>query len=464
MAYLNRLKTSKFINGDLFPFFVLGLAMFMFHLLIPIPILDDIDFSFAGTMKLDLSALVIRYNTWTSRILPEYLIIQLLKAPSILWRLLNTLIYTSLGVAISHLLVHKQKRMTNWFIAILLLIYPLREIANAGWVTTTVIYLWPLTFALVVLNLLRKIIQQEDFKFPEVLLSILLLLFAINLETICILLTLLFLAAAIHLLRQKRLHWFAVVGLLMCITSLVFIFASPGNAARYAIELEKFPDFSHISLITKLEMGMSSTFAFYFFNFNLVFIVFSLLLFLVVKNHYTHWFYRVYTFLPLLVVILFGLIPSLQTWLSGFMGSDQPIKALNIPILGLPQASMTRYGLITLVNFTMLRTYLTLILLYAAACMVVISVVMAFSHNKRSFLALGILALGFASRMAMAFLPTIWVSNTRTFLLLTTAIILCSVMLFQDLLEQQAVEKTRIFLLYSGFLAGLSYVHLILNV
>jgi len=146
------------------------------------------------------------------------------------------------------------------------------------------------------------------------------------------------------------------------------------------------------------------------------------------------------------------------------MGSDQPIKALNIPILGLPQASMTRYGLITLVNFTMLRTYLTLILLYAAACMVVISVVMAFSHNKRSFLALGILALGFASRMAMAFLPTIWVSNTRTFLLLTTAIILCSVMLFQDLLEQQAVEKTRIFLLYSGFLAGLSYVHLILNV
>ena len=447
---LNILSIKKLFNSDYFPFIVFGISMLVIHFLAPIPIADDIFFLENPVSIFDWAFYKERYITWSSRLFIEFFIVALLKTPFLIWRVLNTGVLVLLGVTISQLLVKRNKRLINWFIIFLLFLYPLKEMLSSGWVTISLNYLWPLVFGLHSMIVVKKIFIRKKISLISYILTGFLLIFSINQEIMAVTLTIVFLASAVYLIINKRLHWFIFLGLALCTGSLIFTLTTPGNVARSNAELRWFIDFNQISLVEKLEIGISSTLAQYIYNFNFIFFVFCVLLVIAVFTKFNDALYKVFALIPLVMSLIFG---------NGFY----IIVDRLFPHLASIDTEITKYGLITLGNFTKIQSYIPLILLLVTGLMIIILLFLVFENAWNSLLALGILFLGFISRLILSFSPTVWASGIRTHFLMFTAIIICSVMVFQYLLKLKSDHYMENLLIVTGFIASFSYLNLLMS-
>ena len=445
---MNKLSIQRFIHYQNFPFYIFAFGMLIIHLLAPIPIGDDT--FFISKPAFNWSFLEGRYFNWTSRLVIEFFVVAFLNLPLIVWRIINTGIIVLLGIAISQLFVERDKCRGNWLIISLLLVYPFREMLSAGWVTISINYFWPLTFGLLSLVTLKKIILQKKIRWLEYILGVFVLLFAVNQEIMAVSLLLIYVSAAIYLKLKKRSHWFVVLCIILCAGSLIFIFTTPGNAIRRDIEIRWFIDFDNISFIEKLEIGITSTLSQLIFNFNFLFFIFCLLLFIGVFTKYKDPFYKVLGLFPLVMSVIFG---------NGFY----VIVDRLFPHLALIDSELSKYGLITLGNFTSIQSYIPFLLLFMSAWVIAILVYLEFGNSEKSLIALGVLGLGVISRLVLSFSPTIFASGSRTFFLLFISIIICSVMVFQSLSLGKSRQFMDNLLIAIGFIGGFSYLDLLLS-
>lgn len=66
-------------------------------------------------------------------------------------------------------------------------------------------------------------------------------------------------------------------------------------------------------------------------------------------------------------------------------------------------------------------------------------------ENKFNFLfSLGVLSIGFASRMLMGFSPTIWASGERTFLFFYFSMIMVSVLVYKEIISEEVKKNVYI--------------------
>jgi len=447
---LNKPSIKKLFKKKNLPFLVLGLGMLLVHLLAPIPIADDVFFKGNPAGIFDWAFYKERYFEWSSRLILEFFVVAFLKLPSIIWRVLNSGVLVLLGVALSELFVEKNKKVFNWFIVFLLFLFPLREMLSAGWVTISINYIWPLTFGLLALVVVKKILLGKKIRVIEYILSGLLLIFAVNQEIMAVILGIVFLTSAVYLILNKRFHWFVALGLVLCLGSIVFTLTAPGNHLRQQAEIRWFIDFNYISFVEKLEIGISSTLAQYVFNFNFLFFVFSSLLAVAIFSKYKNPLYKVLALIPLGMSVVFG---------NGFY----VIVDRLFPHLATIDTEITQYGLITLGNFTRIQSYIPLFLLMMTAFVILILIYIIFGNTWKSTIALGVLILGLISRLILAFSPTIWSSGIRTHFLLITAIIICSIMIIQDLAKRKSGQFIKNLLIAVGFVAGFSYLNLLMS-
>jgi len=447
---LKKQSIKKLFKKKNLPFLVLGLGMLLVHLLAPIPIADDVFFKGNPAGIFDWAFYKGRYIEWSSRLILEFFVVAFLKLPSIIWRVLNSGVLVLLGVALSELFVEKNKKLINWFIVFLLFLFPLQEMLSAGWVTISINYIWPLTFGLLALIVVKKIILEKKIWVIEYFLSGLLLIFAVNQEIMAVILGIVFLVSAVYLILNKRFHWFIVLGLGLCLGSIIFALTAPGNHLRQQAEIRWFIDFNYISFVEKLEIGISSTLAQYVFNFNFLFFIFSSLLAIAIFSKYKDLLYRVFALIPLVMSMVFG---------NGFY----VIVDRLFPHLATIDTEITQYGLITLGNFTRIQSYIPLFLLLMTAFVILILIYINFGNTWKSTIALGVLILGLISRLILAFSPTIWSSGIRTHFLMITSIIICSIMIFQDLAKRKSGQFIDNLLIAAGFIAGFSYLNLLMS-
>jgi hypothetical protein len=133
------------------------------------------------------------------------------------------------------------------------------------------------------------------------------------------------------------------------------------------------------------------------------------------------------------------------------------------PHLASIDTEITQYGVITLGNFTRIQSYIPLFLLMMTAFVILILIYLIFENTLKSALAFGVLILGIISRLILAFSPTIWSSGIRTHFLLITAIIICSILIFQDLAKRKSNKFIENLLIAAGFIAGFSYLNLLMS-
>lgn len=415
---------SKIKNGLLrlyqwsyFPFIPLFLLYLVFYLFCTSLTSDDLYFS--EVLKNDslFHWLSVRYQSWSSRLIIETLLTVLFTLPLWIFRLLNVFFIAAVGICLSRIFNPSKAQWLNWFIVILIFLYPMRHLHSAGWFTTSINYIWPLSCLLISLLPAQKLLYGKPVGWLEYGISIPALLLAANQEQFAAAAVALFGGFFIYLLIiKKKMYPMLLVQSLLSFVLLLFILTAPGNSFRYASEISTwFPDYDSLSLFDKAQLGISATLQHFVDPQNYSFMFFSLILAACVFQKHKFWFYRLIGMVPLLFTLFFPIL--LDNWL--------PDLKVRIP-------QMSKYGIINIDNFQSLKCYAYLCLLCGIFFAALVSLYLIFGNHVKSLFSIYILLIGLATRVIMGFTPTHWASADRTYILLYFAIISCCIMLLKE--------------------------------
>ena len=88
------------------------------------------------------------YYTWSARTLIEAVVCIVEALPAIVWRLADPLCITLCAACIVRLARLEDRPAGRWAVCGLALCYPWQDMSSAGWVCTTLVFVWPLAAAL----------------------------------------------------------------------------------------------------------------------------------------------------------------------------------------------------------------------------------------------------------------------------------------------------------------------------
>lgn len=434
---------ARVTRNAYFPFFILFLVYFSLHFLMAFDYHDDPQYMKMAQSNSLIPYLVNLYMGWTSRLAIFFANWYLLgHLPAFVWRILNPAMFVGIGILISLLITSKPTMKLNWIITFFLFSYSFIDMRSAGWVTTSVNYVWVAFFALLAIFIAQRHLAGHRVHPLINGLGILAALYASNQEQMAVVMLLYFLVVSALALHRKRLHWFLPVGIFVTVANIFFALRSPGNAIRQSVEFRWFVDFDMLSIIDKLEIGFSATMERLVFRPDLLFALFCLTLAIVVIRRYPSWVHRILALLPFFIVFYFGFL----------------VRA-NFPFLQGIQYLITDKGYITLENFTQIRSYLPFLVIGIAMVMV-LSLVLSVFRERKGLLAGGILLLGFISRLVMGFSQTVWASSSRTMMFLYLAFILCIGLLVEEEIRENS-EIIPPLIVVSGFVAAISLLNLV---
>ena len=200
------------------------------------------------------------YYTWSARTLIEAVVCIVEALPAIVWRLADPLCITLCAACIVRLARLEDRPAGRWAVCGLALCYPWQDMSSAGWVCTTLVFVWPLLAALAALLPLGESLRGNRPRAWQCAAALPLTLYAANMELLAGLLTLLLLAyLAWCLWAHRRPHWLAWAQLGLCAANIVYALTCPGTALRYGNEVTSwFQDYGMRSLWQNFELGISA--------------------------------------------------------------------------------------------------------------------------------------------------------------------------------------------------------------
>lgn len=415
------------------PFLFLYLLMFFFHL--TYAVFNDDAFYIAARGFVDASVLhlvdmtVSGYKTWGTPFLSYFSVLFCIREPW-LWQVLDSFFLSLLAIVISRIFTRNNHRIYNWIVVLLILVYPFRHMATAGWISTTVPYVWTLAFGVYSTLFIKKVWDGEEilwFEYPYYVFSLVYGASSPQMSLVLIFVYGLFTFLFIKNHKAKRFLLFQDTLLILSFLSLLL---SPGTNSRFVTELRWFPNYLMLSLVDKIELGYSSTLSHFICQPDMIFFLFTLLLWVVVWHKHKEMTARIISAIPFACCLIFG------------VSTSPPIFGV-IPAIrnAVPHGS---YGAITVENYFTFSSYFPIFIFGIVAICIILSLYLAFS-DARSWLSIYIMVVGFVSRMILAFSPTIWASSTRTFIFLYFAFIICILLLFQELIEKESRYTTILF-------------------
>ena len=442
--YLNRLKKldSFFYAGA-----VLGVLMLIFHF--PLKPTNDDFFFMAQSREFNLFPwLWMRYSGWSSRIVIEAT--QWIVAKNFLiWKLLNITFILLLYYFLSKIFIIKRSnKKMYWIVMLAIVCYPLFHLGTAGYMTTSIVYLWSLVFAVIALYGMKKSLVGNKIHAWEYPVYVLSLLFAGNLEAMNIILLGISALMVVYSFINNRINYYLISQLVVVFLMLVFILSHSGNAVRQAHEIATwYPDFEAYGLLERIQLGYTSSLAHFMATPNVVFFGFAIILYLVVRLKYSRTLLRIIAAVPLVGYVLsllvnlgFSYNPDLYYWISSVFRISSGVV------------------LITADNFTQILYYIPLFVYSICFLCVLIAIYLCFKKDRfKAIFYVSLIGLGFLSRAIMGFSPTIWASSYRTFIFFYFSFIICIIVLFQELIEYKPKREGLLFGVLITF-SAISYV------
>lgn len=382
---------------------------------------DDIIFAGYWERRPHPEFLRLRYQTWTSRVFIEAGLMPLAAAEPIIWQLLNILVILLLVWIAADLFGLENKPQARLLFFVLMWMLPLRSLCSAGWITTTMNYLWCLTFGMVAMRPIKHWLAGERCPQWEYALCPFCMLYAANMEQMCAVLLGVYLVSGVYLwFRHRKLTVFYGLQLLIAVASLRLICAAPGNQKRMVYEAGRyFPEFVGMHVGEKLHMGFVENAHYY-----------------IAGGHEQ-------------VCYLFAALSGVL-FLCLAMGEQKSAKALKLSVALCPLAAywLFAYGFRFLLytlrvprgrnllsvlaenrqlagqgNFSGVMVGIqTLVCLAVLAC-VALTVYFLHGAGGETMLELLVLTAGFFSRVIMGLSPTIYVSGDRTALFCSAAVL-----------------------------------------
>ncbi|MBC3804488.1 hypothetical protein GH808_08585, partial [Acetobacterium fimetarium] len=200
------------------------------------------------------------YYGWSSRIIIMPVAAFFAGNSFLLFSIFDISIYLLLAVMISKLFVYENKRKMNWIIVILLASVPIVSmLTTAGWIVTSVHYLWALTLSLVALYPLKKIYFNEVIKWYEYPVYLVATVFGMNMEIMAAILVSVYFLFCVFFIYKKNTSIYTVFITIFLIGNFIFIILCPGNAVRDLSETAaRFPEYASFGLFQKLTLSAVS--------------------------------------------------------------------------------------------------------------------------------------------------------------------------------------------------------------
>lgn len=178
---LEKLKRNYVLIFSLIVF----LIMLIKHLNVELGTGDDIWFLDIAQKTNLIEYLTMRYSTWTSRLIIEAIMLILLQLPSLVWIVLDSLIFVLVYYAIIKILNGKDKLWINVVAIIMFLSFSFNYFGSAGWYATTINYAWPLAFGLYALSFIPSFCVSKEIRKIDYFLLGFSLFLSTNQEQMC---------------------------------------------------------------------------------------------------------------------------------------------------------------------------------------------------------------------------------------------------------------------------------------
>ena len=366
-------------------------------------------YTFKGAMSM-------RYRTWTSRIIIETpLLLISHNLHLFIWAVVDFLMVVLLLFSLMKLTHYKH----NKIVIVLILLYPFIDMRSAGWVATTVNYLWPLALGCASFVLLDKLYHNEKLNLMSILFFMICELFSTNFETFSVFyfIVLTFVNVLMFLEHKHTIksHVLISIQYVISIGNIFLALSCPGNWHRNAIETTRWMrDYPTLTMADKLMLGIEDTMS-KLIQSNILFLIFTLVLFLIVLKKKTTVIKTVVASVPFFSVLFI-------TLLSPF--SEAYFKFYKLLFAGPVN--------VTSMNYNSLFPYAAFIFFVVIVVIIVLLLLNYGKDIKSSMFIVCIFLAGFATRVVMGFSPTLYASSIRTFIFLDFAIIYCIVRLVDD--------------------------------
>ena len=367
------------------------------------------------------------YWTWSARMLTECLFCIFSAAPVLVWRIINPAIITACAWLLAYAMRCEKRRDESWLICALVFLYQWVNLKTAGWVVTTIAYLWPVCFGLAALCPLWRLFRGKGTPAWGWALACASLLFAANMEQPALVLPFL-LGGGMLFLRARGMRvpaglW---VQLALCAASLVFIFICPGNTMRTENDVASFyMNFPMLSVLQKVEIGVSGVVHASVLGRELLFFVLAVLAAALVWAKRREWLLRAVSLMPCVLMVPL----SLYQYELGAV----------VPWVKQIAAAYTAAGYISLANCNAPAAYVPLLLSYGLYAAVLWSIYAAEGASRTMRLCWALLALGGMSWAAMGFTPSVGVSGLRTGTLYYFFVIAACMVLYRRLPQKRRV-------------------------
>lgn len=424
------------------PYIIYGIVMIFYHVAGYEALEDDI--MVADKMPGAFSELisnidVLAYENWSSRVLinPLIWIVSFFGVP--VWLVLDILVMLFIFWSINRLLF--QGKNITYITLLVLLFFPFYIEITAGWVVTTMTYLWPLAAVLAASFTIRNYFDGKRTGILQAVLSVLLTLYATNKEELSVMMFVVFLTMFVMSVKEKKISYVFLMQWLVSAGEMVFHMISGNNQAR-AVSLG-----GNFLVLDKVELGFSSTIIHLFDNFS--FMTLWLCIFLVIgvcimSKRISH--------------ILISVIP-LAVWVINCFGEDKQFFGLydrNPYILGYTSPLFVSEG-----KYSSLSPWLALLVAIILIVCITVSVVFVFGKNKKTILLVSLLAGGFGGRITAGFCEMGWLPLSRTFTFFYFAMIIIIMLIAYECINKLKARKQDAFI---GLLIGIAMLSVAINI
>lgn len=386
------------------PFMLVLIIAVLYHLKIGAISGDDPFFAAATDYKTMWQFLSERYQTWTSRIVIDFLVVSLVDH-LIVWKILDIIVFASMPVLFAKIL--GDTKLVRWCSAAAILLYPFHDVGSAGWVTTTINYLWPIWGILLVGVLVKKVLCQEKILWYEIAAGVIGCILASSHEQAAVVLFIILLLAGIWLLRK---HCLKVpvyyLMLLINMASLIFILTCPGNGNRNAVGTVDMPEFANYTLFDKAYLGLLSIERVFIANVDIVFFMVVLLLTALVYIKTSDYKKTLISSLPVLILLGQSVIKTAYPELNGLFVVPE-------------QVTVWSYG--------ELSAWIPMVYLAVTVASILAALFWLLENMQEYISAVLLLGCGFAAGLVIGFTATIYVSGDRVYITLYFILLFISV-------------------------------------
>ena len=441
------------IHWDYFPIMVFTFFILLLHFFIS-PSRDDLTYGNVYYKIPVLAFISQAYYGWSSRIIIMPVAAFFAGNPFVLFSVFNITMFFLLAMMISKLFVYENKRKMNWIIVLLLASVPIVSmLTTAGWIVTSIHYLWPLTLSLVALYPLKKIYYNEVMRWYEYPVYLVATVFGMNMEIMAAILVSVYLLFSLFFIYKKKISFYTMMITVLLIGNVIFTLLCPGNLARDLIETAaRFPEYASLGLFQKLTLSAVS----YIISIdqNFIMLIIMGLAWIFSWQKYKTWGPRLVGVIPFIFCVLIEMarifvmnpkFAALVNMISGIKIVDWiSVKSITTGVPG------SYY-------------YLTFMAMMLFAVSLLAMTVTLFKDSKKIWIAVLVMGAGIMSRVVMGFSPTVYASGSRTFLFQYIAMTIFGLLMYQEFNQNLTAKNLKRVLMVIAFMAICGYMESLLK-